>query len=369
MQVVFRTDASKLLGTGHVMRCLNLAASLRQKNAICRFICRSHEGHLLETISARGFESLPLPTGVNGHDSNGDATELGLLGATSAMDAEQTARAIGDKVDWMVVDHYAITADWEKVIRGKAVRLLVIDDLANRQHDCDVILDQNWYGDSTQTRYDSIVSPRCLKLLGPAYALLGHEYSAMRQFPIHRTGDIARVLIFMGGSDMENHTATAVQGLMSQDLRHLDLTVVLGQNHPDKTGIQTMADQRGNTTVLTNVPGLAQLMRESDLMLGAGGISNWERICLGLPAVVMSVAQNQVEVNLSLAESGFINYLGESIGVTEKHIADAVRFCLENPELMRHQSSMMMDLVPGSGAEVVAGTMEQMTLDAATPTH
>ncbi len=149
MRVVFRADASLNIGSGHVMRCLTLANALRESGASCFFVCREHPGNLLELIREQGFEAigLPLPKtfeSLHGKHSSSRLTYAGWLGDSWQRDAEQTLAALnGELADWLVVDHYALDSAWEESLRPACRRLLVIDDLADRDHRCDLLLDQN----------------------------------------------------------------------------------------------------------------------------------------------------------------------------------------------------------------------------------
>ena len=165
MLVIFRTDASLQIGTGHVMRCLTLADELVKKGANCRFICREHEGHLLAMIQERGYTATALPSDSGMMKSGSEAgTPLyqSWLGADWLTDLEQTKNAIGSKtIDWLIVDHYSLDARWEGAMRSACVSLMVIDDLADRKHDCDLLLDQNF--GRIPADYEHLVPSHCTK--------------------------------------------------------------------------------------------------------------------------------------------------------------------------------------------------------------
>jgi UDP-2,4-diacetamido-2,4,6-trideoxy-beta-L-altropyranose hydrolase len=364
MKVVFRTDASNIIGTGHVMRCLNLAEALRDKKVECEFICREHDGNLLGSIEEKGFRVKALPLELTRLESESENYGLAWLGVTPKEDARQAARAIDGTADWIIVDHYAIDQSWESQLYQKTEKLMVIDDLANRKHLCDLLVDQNWYGATTSSRYDDYTPGFCKKLLGPQYAILDSEYSSFRNKSVEKTGAVENVLVFLGGSDISNQTARVLRVLGDETLRHLELTVVTGPNHPAKAMVAALAEERGNTTLFSNVPGLARIMAGSDLMIGAGGISNWERMCIGLPAVVMSIADNQVEVNEALAHSGLINYLGRAEHIQDEDIVLAIKGCIENPRKTQNQSKKMMELVPGNGAQIITSHLLEFRANA-----
>jgi UDP-2,4-diacetamido-2,4,6-trideoxy-beta-L-altropyranose hydrolase len=139
MQITFRVDASLQMGTGHVMRCLTLALALRGRGATCRFLCREHPGHLIQSIRDLGFEVVPLPLGSESSHLDGNnadqLTHAFWLGATWRSDAAQTIQAlVEDCPDWVVVDHYALDARWESELRPYCGKIMVIDDLADQDH-------------------------------------------------------------------------------------------------------------------------------------------------------------------------------------------------------------------------------------------
>lgn len=174
MQIVFRVDSATQIGSGHLMRCLTLATALREKGATCAFVCRSHPNNLIALLRQKGFTVYELPQGTEPRSSDD-------LGVPLEVDAQQTQTLLEKlgQVDWLVVDHYGIDANWERFLRPWVKRIFVIDDLADRPHDCDVLLDQNYT--HRQDRYDGLVPAHCSLLLGPQYALLRSEFIAARE--------------------------------------------------------------------------------------------------------------------------------------------------------------------------------------------
>ena len=370
MKIAFRTDASIQIGSGHVMRCLTLADEFRAKGAQCHFISRGHPGHLMEVIRQRGYMVNSLVTTVQQAQvaiKNSATTGPDLqpnqqiepahavwLGGTWQADAMDTAAILASlQPDWLVVDHYALDQRWESALQPHYKKLMVIDDLADRLHRCDLLLDQNWFGDDTPTRYRNLVPPHCKCDLGPEYALLKPEYAQLRESSPLRDGSVRRVLVFLGGSDPTNQTSKVLEALMRPSFAHLQVDVVIGQNHPDVKSIAAQAAARSGTTLHQSLPTLAHLMSRADLMISAGGSTTWERMCLGLPAIVISVAANQTTTNVALMNAGYIDFLGEMSEVSPSNIADAVKRSLANAATLKAQSSLGQKLVSGIGAQVV----------------
>ena len=357
MRVVVRADASVAMGTGHVMRCRTLANALNKRGARIHFITRAHSGHLGDMLARDGFEVTLLPQPKAEEENRCD--DYGAwLGVTQHEDSDQTIAAIDNQeCAWLIVDHYGLDEMWEARLRPHTHKLMVIDDLANRQHDCDVLLDQN-YAEGSQERYQAWVSAQCQLLLGPRYALLRPEYADYRETLPSRTGSIRRVMIFMGGADKANITGKVLAALSGDRLAHLDVDVVIGPNFIHKDEVVTQATSRPNTNIHTDRPHLADLMAKADLAIGAGGATTWERMCLGLPSVVMSIAENQVPACEALDSSGLIRYLGAAIHLDAAAVEAAMIEAIADPEKLRTLAAKTQSLVDGKGAERVAEVLD-----------
>ena len=311
MRIAFRTDASVQIGTGHVMRCLSLAKALREKGAICRFICRDHPGNLLDFIRQQGFEAeaLPMPEDQQplGETEVPALAHAAWLGCDWTTDVAQTKAALGGTaVDWLIVDHYALDARWERALAENYCRLMVIDDLADRPHECDLLLDQNL--GRTQDDYNGLLPARTATLIGPHYALLRPEFAQLRIESLARRAkpQLKQLLITMGGVDKDNATGRVLDALRSCVLPpDLQITVVMGPHAPWLKKVQEQAAQMPwPTQILAGVNDMARLMTGSDLAIGAAGGTAWERCCLGLPALVVVLAANQRAGAVALHKAG-----------------------------------------------------------------
>ena len=277
LQIVFRTDASLTIGTGHVMRCLTLAGALAKIGADVLFICREHEGHLCDLIEEQGFVVHRLPAPASGFRAEADPIHAAWLGASWEDDAEQTDTAIrawGVKPDWLVVDHYAIDRRWEHVLRPSVGRIFVIDDLADRIHDCDLLLDQNVFGDM-KACYTSKVPADCRLLLGAEYALLQSVYADLYDRLPPWEGSIRRIFISFGGADSENLTGRVLAAFLSLSRPDIDVDIVIAGNSPYASEIQDPAAEHANIHLHSNLPFLAPLMAKADLAFGAAGTTNY----------------------------------------------------------------------------------------------
>jgi len=308
MLVVFRTDASLQIGTGHVMRCLTLADGLRSQGAECIFICRAHEGNLLDLIAQRGHTAFPLPASSSTFTDNAVGHES-WLGTDWYSDARQTEKILAElKVNWLVVDHYALDSRWENYLRSYCRRLMVIDDLADRPHDCDLLLDQNL--GRTVDDYKNLLPDSAVCFVGPQYVLLRPEFAQLRSDSLERRKNpqLKRLLITMGGVDKDNVTGSVLEALKSCSLpEYLSVTIVMGPHAPWLNEVKVMAlAMPYPTEVLVAVKDMAALMVSSDLAIGAAGSTSWERCCLGLPTIQLVLAANQEEVAKHLEKIGAV---------------------------------------------------------------
>jgi UDP-2,4-diacetamido-2,4,6-trideoxy-beta-L-altropyranose hydrolase len=296
------------IGTGHVMRCLTLADAMRDQGAQCTFVCRPHPGHLLELVAQCGHKALALGEPQENFNGPTNPDHAAWLGTSWADDVEQTMHAlVGQTVDWLVVDHYALDARWEEALRPQAKRIMVIDDLADRPHACDILLDQN-LGRSAQD-YGGLLKGKPTTLIGPQFALLRPEFAALRSKSLARRQSnlqLSRLLITMGGVDKENATGQVLAALQSCNLpADLRVTVVMGPCAPWLSQVQAQATQMPwQTEVLVAVSNMAQIMAENDLAIGAAGGTAWERCCLGLPSLVLVLAKNQLPGAVALQKAG-----------------------------------------------------------------
>lgn len=310
MNVVFRADASLRIGTGHLMRCLTLADTLAARGASCRFICREHPGNLIEFVRAKGHvvHALPVFAETDNRADTGVAqpTHRNWLGATQSQDAEACAPIMAEqRTDWLIVDHYALDAIWERALKSHCRQLMVIDDLADRPHVCDLLLDQTFGRDAADYRH--WVPADCYLCCGSQFALLRPEFAAFRAQSLQRRAvpQLRELLITMGGVDQDNATGKVLQALrdcaLPADCR---ITVVMGTSAPWLTEIQQQAPRMPwPTQVLVGVSNMAQLMANCDLAIGAAGATSWERCCLGVPTVMMAIADNQAYAARLLEEA------------------------------------------------------------------
>ncbi len=324
MRVAFRTDASATIGSGHVMRCVTLARKLREERANVLFVCRQHSGNMSEWIEAQGFPVARLAAGRTDLVSTSIRHEW--LGAEPVEDAIATIDAMADRAfaaDWIVVDHYALDAGWETALRRDGRRIMVIDDLADRQHDCDVIVDQNLVAEFA-ARYDALVPPGAVKLLGPQYALLQPEYATYHASAQPRRSPPRRILVYFGASDPDNLSGLTLDAFLALGHADIQLDLVIGPINRHAPTLREAARGRANVTLHEQLPSLAELMLQADLAIGAGGATSWERLCLKLPAIVGVLAENQRPVVAELHRRGLATSLGDAASIDAVQMRAAI---------------------------------------------
>ena len=350
MKVVFRVDASVRMGIGHLMRCLTLAETLRERGAQIRFVCRDHTGNLISLLRQKGIAATALPAPTIKDSTSGEDYAV-WLGVTQVEDAEQTIEALnGERPDWLVVDHYGIDVEWEQRLRPHTIKLMVIDVLANRYHDCDVLLDQN-YSAEVESRYAGLVPDTCKLLVGPRYAMLRSEYVANRKTLRAHEIPVRRVLVFFGGTDPQNVTGMSLEALSHPELGHLEVDVVVGTNNPHRKIIEQQVLHRPHTTLHEHRPHLADLMAQADLALGAGGATTWERMCLGLPTVLVTIAENQCHAAEALAANRLLVYAGRAADVSFEDLSKVIIGLVLDANRLKDLSERNQLMVDGHGAE------------------
>jgi UDP-2,4-diacetamido-2,4,6-trideoxy-beta-L-altropyranose hydrolase len=282
-------------------------------------------------------------------------------GVSSAEDARQAiALLAGDRPDWLVVDHYAFGADWEQAVRPHVGGVLAIDDLG-RAHAADAVMDQN-YSEDPEARYRGRVGAHCRPMLGPRYALLDGSYAAAR-VRRDRTAAVRRIAMFFGGVDADDLAGRTLRALDDPEFKHVVLDVLLGPSSLHADAIAAYAPAHVALNVRRALPGLADALSEADLAIGAGGGNTWERCCLGLPSIVISVADNQVPASRALGEAGIVHYLGRGDDVDDDAVRRAVRALMKNPARRAEMCERSRLLVDGRGAERVAEMMSPTPID------
>ncbi|UFH48015.1 UDP-2,4-diacetamido-2,4,6-trideoxy-beta-L-altropyranose hydrolase [Pseudomonas sp. KNUC1026] len=334
MKVLVRCDASTTLGRGHLARCLVLAQAMIAGGARVTFLCKPLPGFEPEQIEAVGAHWLPWP----GDEAPGWGNWRERLGGVA---------------DWLIVDHYGLARPWEEGARALAQRIMVIDDLADRPHACDLLLDQNLT--ASAERYLPWLPVGCQRLLGPAYALLAPDYA----HPPGPPPPLERVLVSVGGFDPRGLTLKIARALVQ--VPGVQATLVAGAGNPDQAALQTLVDSQPGWRLYGFTQQMPRLLREAGLCVGAGGSSSWERAALGVPTLCLSVADNQRENAECLHAAGAHRYLGDAEQFSGAAVGDAVRTLLADPHAAQAMAARGRALADGQGTARVLQALAAFT--------
>jgi UDP-2,4-diacetamido-2,4,6-trideoxy-beta-L-altropyranose hydrolase len=341
MRVIIRVDSSSEIGTGHVMRCLTLANQLCSRGAVVSFISRDLKGNMGSIIIKSGFDLLLLP---NIHEGDGF---YGWYDKNWKIDQEETKTLIKDlnyRIDLLIVDHYGLDHRWEKGFVDITKKLMVIDDLADRAHHCDFLLDQN-YCYQYETRYNHLLTKPCTSLLGPQYVLLRPEFREARRLLESRNGVVNKILVFFGGSDPTNETLKAIEAISEINRTDIKVDVVVGESNPNKDQIRAYCEQRSGFSYYCQISHMAELMVNADLAIGAGGSTTWERCYLGLPSLTIITADNQMELTSAVDNYGATKNLGLSSNITVKSLTQDIKNIVHKRDMLMEMSNKAMELV------------------------
>jgi len=351
VNIAIRVDSSEKIGTGHFMRCLALATVLQQRGAQTCFLSRHMPAHFLDLLAQQGHAVLLLDSDADCL-STSDLAHAAWLESSQEKDAQESLDVLSRQSwDWLIVDHYALDIRWERVLRQTAQKILVLDDLGDRRHDCDVLVDQNFYLDMPG-RYVGKVPTQCQLLLGPRFALLRDEFRELHQKARSRQGSVERILVFLGGVDAENYTDFVLRALPEVGVEDIQIDVVLGAQHPFRESIQNKCRLSGYSCHV-QTSRMAELMAAADLAIGAGGTATWERCCLGVPSIAISTADNQRSQLADLARVGLV-YSPDVKFYDPSMFARHLKALMENGPLRHAISSNCIKFIDGQGALRVA---------------
>jgi len=361
LNFVFRVDASIQIGTGHVMRCLTLADELTWQGHRCWFVCREHPGNLSDLITSKGYFLKKLPAPAHNHSqpqSSRSENYAFWLGLDWQEDARETVDAITPlKPDWLVVDHYGLNAEWESALCKVVGNIMVIDDLANRPHNCALLLDQNL--GRLVLDYDELVPKDCQCLVGPRYALLRPEFAKIREQSLKRreNPELKRILISLGGVDRANVTGQILESLAATSMpTSTELDIIMGASAPYLHEVRKQVDRLPfKATVSVNVKDMAKRMCSADLSIGAAGSTSWERCCMGLPSITVVLAENQHSIAEALAKYG-ASLLADITRLT-KVLPELIEMYASNQENRLLLAQSARKVCDGAGVKRVASAL------------
>lgn len=365
--IPIRCDSGLIMGSGHVMRCRTLARQLRRHDVDVLFLCRQQPGDLIQLLADEfAVRTLPsLPASASGAAQPTEPASW--LGCTQDQDAADTLAAIAAvapaSIPWIVADHYGVAAPWHlRVVgdlrrQGHQARLLVIDDLADRDLAADLLVDQNWLRSDGLQLYKQRVPKSCRCLLGPHYALIGDEFAMLHKILPSRIAPLQKLLIFFGGADHGNISELCLRALLEPSPLPIKIDVVLGPSNIHRQRLEHLTRAHPQVRLHGPQPSLVGLIAQADLAIGAGGVTSWERACLGLPALMSSLASNQDAVIQQLSQAGAAVDLGPAAQLSAKTVRGTVQQLLNGTLDLQALSSRARTITDGLGTRRVVAAM------------
>ncbi len=346
MNFFFRVDSSCSIGFGHVMRCLVLAEKIRLMGGEVFFVCKLYENSLMLKIRNSNFTVITLD------DISLEFKEPPLFDQLEIEDARVTINAIKEfQVDWLIVDNYSLGKEWEMKMRAVAKKIMVIDDLANQYHDCDLLLNQN--SQELGLNYKRYFNKESKGLFGPRYALLREEFLILRPAKLKLITTIKRVLIFLSGGDDYGETLKAMRGVWDYK-RNIEADVVIGLSNPYASEIRELC-QRYKWNLLIQIDNLAQRMMEADFIIGSCGTNAWERCALGKPSISVVLALNQKYVAETLEQNNASEIIGWFEDISYKEYSSLMKKMTK--EKLSEMATNAYNLVDANGAARVSGIL------------
>ena len=357
MKIAIRVDASISIGLGHLMRCITLANEFRNLNAQVCFICRSHTRHTTERIIQEGYQLSILPSGIKEENNKLGAQEE-PPGRYWEIDLVQTKAVLNkQQFDWLIVDHYELGHFWETGMRQLTKRIMVIDDLADRKHDCDLLLDQTY--NRNKKEYINKTPKECKLLTGSQFALIRPEFKSLRKYSLNRRNKIKieNLLISLGGVDNTNATSEVLKALRESSLPDsCRITILMGADAPWLNVVRKIAGEiPWPTKIEVDSDNVAKLMADSDLSIGAAGSSAWERCCLGLPTIMVVLADNQNDIARGLDAAQAVIQINK---ISE--LNDSINMLIKQPEMLENLSSKASTITDGNGVKMVSKMMMEV---------
>lgn len=354
MKILFRVDSGSHVGSGHVIRCLNLAINLRRQKFDIHFVCRNHKNNISSYIKENGFDVTELASS----DDNIEPTDSNKwLGVSQLDELNELNDLIGrfSDVELLIIDHYSINRSLEEKIKVK--RIMVIDDI-HRSHSADILLDQNL--SARVDRYkDKNIFSEAKYLCGPTYALLNSKFSDIRSEVII-SSSCKRILIYFGATDLSRESLkVAHAALLEECSARYEMKFILSDKHQDYDSLLEISEQNDKINLVSFSNDMANEMFNCDICFGASGSTSWERISLMKPSVVITSADNQREISESLRDLNLIKYLGSGFKSSVKDWQKIIRNLDLDYNDYKKMALKGKDYCDGAGARRVARVIDE----------
>ncbi len=352
MRIAFRVDASVEMGTGHMRRCISLATAILSNGGTVAFVTTERAIAAVPPT----FEHFTLPpTGALRDTAPGDPPHSAWLAKGVSDDAADTVAALADwKPDWVITDHYGIDARWHDAVRGAlSCNMAAIDDLADRPHGVDLLIDHNWHRDH-RSKYEHLLPNHCPILGGPAYAMLGQAYAAAPRYLF--SPEVRSIGVFLGGTDHLDQTSAVLDCIKAAGFSGA-IEIATTSSNPNLSKLQARVRADENLSLLEDAPDLAAFFARHDLQVGAGGGATWERFCIGAPSLLISFALNHDSVLLPLAEQNVAVVL--PFGWSIDDLETAISQLIEDADRRQSLSVRCRELVDGQGGGRIVTALQR----------
>ena len=340
--LIIRADASKEIGTGHVMRCLALAQAWHEEGGMVFFLL---------CCELPALEDRLKKVGIQVHHIRNNAGSI--------EDADETVRIAREHgADWTVVDGYHFGAEYQKKIKDSGLSLLFIDDYGHSDHYyADLVLNQNIYANMSFYKNHEL----CTRfLLGTKYALLRKEFLAWSRWHREIPEKAQKILVTLGGSDPDNITLKVIDIMKNVDIPRVEVIVVVGGTNPHFDLIRNMVHDLPAFTLIKNAENMPELMAWADIAISGGGSTCLELMYMGLPSCVILMAKNQIQNVNSLHQKKIIIHLGDSLSLNQGQVANTICNLIQNRNRRQKMSEKSKSLVTGNGSiEIIRHLVKQ----------
>jgi len=352
-----RVDAGIQIGDGHFLRCLTLVNNLKRKFNEIIFVSNQLPKHFLKIIKKNNFKIYKIQGYTHIQEQNLENKIKQKLIKKDSIQTNKILKKYKNSRNWIIIDHFGIDHIWGGNIRKNVEKIIVIDDLANRKHDCDILIDQNFYK-NMEKRYAKLIPKHCKQFIGPEFALLRPEFFRTRK-NLKRKNQLKTILISFGGSDPSNETFKVLSSLINLEKKY-KIDVIVGSNNPNKKQIMKLCSKISYCNFYEQVKNISKYMKKADLAIGGGGTSTWERCCLGLPTIITSISKDQKKIAEELSKIKCVINLGTSKKTTKLDYVNALNKV--NLKELEKMSKKCLVLVDGKGVKRTINKIIQ-TLD------
>jgi UDP-2,4-diacetamido-2,4,6-trideoxy-beta-L-altropyranose hydrolase len=339
LRAAFRADAGAAIGGGHVFRCQSLAAAMRARG--------------WTTLLATSRETLAfVPQAAAAFD------RVVEIGAPGAADEAAAAGAVAGPADALVIDHYGRDAAFESACRDWARVIATFDDRADRAHSADLVVDVT--PGREPAAYRGKAGDAARLLLGPAFAPLRASWAEARPPALtrDRAGPVRRISVSLGAIDAQNATGFALEALAACAWKG-EVVAVVGSGAPHRTALAAFVAARRGWRLLVDPPDYTEVIAQSDLAIGAAGTSTWERCCVGLPSIVLELAENQADNIAALSAAGAARVAGALRSLSTAELARAIDALVADGPGRAAMSARAAALCDGRGADRIADAIER----------